>query len=655
MATKTIFITQLTTSSFTVPADFGSLVSIEALGAGGGSDTGGSNKVPGGGGGAYAYSNYSTNLAPGKVLQAYIAPGGEYIAQDPANTTLRDTTGAGFLYVSAASGKGSVNGLLGGDGGLAANCVGSGPKYSGGNGGTSGNTTQFYGKGGGGGAAGPGGVGGNGGNGIGAGYGVQAGGGGGGAGGVSSAGSTGENGIQSSNGGNGGADGNGNAGGLGAVRNTSAATSPVSSSGGGGGAYGDNTYQLAGNGGSTQAVWTSVDGQLASPGGGGGGGLEMGDGGKYGGGAGGGYNNIHEGKGGQGIIVFTYNVAATASSTPYSVGQSGVANYVNTTSSAVTRVVADNGLGSYSPVVIGSGGGGRVDIPVVISANQPNVQVDVVALAGYRTGVSNITITVNAGVYIYATNKTSPAILIYGTNPGDTVTLINNGKIIGYGGNGGLLVSRQCGGCGSPPYIDYVPENGFTAVSTLSNLTITNNGYIGGGGGGGGAGNFSYYSPSGGGGAGGGTGNPYSGTRTPVGTKGANGVEFDIGYCQCWQYPIGGNGGFIIDNPTGGASNGIFAGNASGEGGNAGGAGSSISSGAFITNPGGGTGNAGAVSGSGYAIGGGGGGFGGAGATGFGGGGYSSQVGGVGGYAVNKNGKTVTITGSGPVYGTVVA
>jgi hypothetical protein len=319
----------------------------------------------------------------------------------------------------------------------------------------------------------------------------------------------------------------------------------------------------------------------------------------------------------------------------------------------VTRVVANNGLGSYSPVVIGSGGG-AVNRTVALTSNQANVVINVVDISGYKTGITNVTITVDSGVYIYSTNKTSPVILIYGANSGDTVTLINNGKIIGYGGNGGLLVSRQCGGCSNPPYIDYVPENGFTAVSTLSNLTITNNGYISGGGGGGGSANVSYYSVGGGGGAGGGTGNPYSGTRTPVGTKGADGVGFDIGTDQCWQYVSGGNGGFIIDTPTGGAANGgPINGNANGAGGNAGGAGSTAAAvGGTSTNPGGGTGNASAVTGTNDTIAGGGGGFGGAGATGV---GASNQVGGVGGYAVNKNGKTVTIAGSGTVYGTVVA
>ena len=39
MAVKTVFITSGTT--FTIPSDFGSLVSVEAIGAGGGSTTGG--------------------------------------------------------------------------------------------------------------------------------------------------------------------------------------------------------------------------------------------------------------------------------------------------------------------------------------------------------------------------------------------------------------------------------------------------------------------------------------------------------------------------------------------------------------------------------------------------------------------------------------
>jgi hypothetical protein len=399
-----------------------------------------------------------------------------------------------------------------------------------------------------------------------------------------------------------------------------------------------------------------VNGVIAGPGGGGGGGDVSGRGGTYGGGAGGGFEaQGYAVGGGQGIIAFTYNVAETASSTPYSVGQGGVANFVNTTSSAVTNVVANNGLGSYSPVVIGSGGG-SASPTLTISANQANVQVDVVALAGYKTGISNITITVNAGVNVYSTSLTAPALVIYGANTGDTVTLINNGNIIGYGGNGGFLGSAGSG----LPYT-FPAIAGGPALSTLSNVTVVNNGNIGGGGGGGGGGFLVFNGPSfgGGGGAGGGTGNPYINTRTISFTNpGPNGRPsgFDS-CCSCQTYYGGGDGGYIIATPTGGTLGTLTPGfNVLGIGGNAGGSGAaserSSSSSYTPGNNGGGTSNAPVpTTQANTRTGGGGGGFGGSGAS-----GYNSnavvQVGQVGGYAIVKNGKTVTVSGSGNVYGT---
>jgi hypothetical protein len=653
MPTKTILFTDVGTSSFTVPGDFGSLVSFEAIGGGGGG-AGFLSRAAGGGGGAYAKSTFSNNLAPGKVLQVFVGAGGnpsffsngeESYVRDPSNS---------FYYILAAGAAGG-DGSIPGQGGQIANCVGSGPFYSGGNGGTA---TQTHSKGGGGGAGGPGGNGGTGGPGIGGGSTTQGGGGGGGAGGIA-AGSNGATGVQGTRGGNGGADGNANPGGLGATTST-AATTPSLSNGGGGGGYGNSssfTYKDAAQGGNSATIWTSVDGKVAAPGGGSGGGYIAANGGTYGGGSGGFFQDngtgVGSGHGGQGLVAFTYNVAPNATATPYSVGQSGVANYVNTTSSAVTKVVADNGLGSYSPVVIGSGGG-AANVPLVISANQANLRINVVDIAGYKTGISNITITVNAGVNVYSTSPTIPALSIYGENPGDTVTLVNNGNIMGYGGNGGIIRYT-----GSSPTTQAAVA-GFTALSSLSNLTIVNNGNIGGGGGGGGATRDGF---NGGGGAGGGTGNPDLGIRyISFSSPGPNGeiVNYPEGCCCNFQYYGGGNGGYIISTPTGGSIgttsslNYVYV----GVGGNAGGSGSLASGGAIFVpgNDGGGTGNAPIPNNQvGPNIAGGGGGFGGSGSA-----GYSNetstpfirQVGAVGGYAINKNGKTVTVSGSGNIYGT---
>jgi hypothetical protein len=107
----------------------------------------------------------------------------------------------------------------------------------------------------------------------------------------------------------------------------------------------------------------------------------------------------------------------------------------------------------------------------------------------------------------------------------------------------------------------------------------------------------------------------------------------------------------VIATPTGGSLGSTAVNSYNfGIGGNAGGSGGYINNTTQPTpgNNGGGTGNAPTAT---YSVsGGGGGGFGGSGAA-----GYSIQtfqLGAVGGYAINKNGKTVTVSGSGNIYGT---
>lgn len=72
MAIKTVFITSGTT--FTIPSDFGSLVSVECLGAGAGSNVGlGSG---GGGGGSYAKVTTISGLVASALVSVQIGAGG---------------------------------------------------------------------------------------------------------------------------------------------------------------------------------------------------------------------------------------------------------------------------------------------------------------------------------------------------------------------------------------------------------------------------------------------------------------------------------------------------------------------------------------------------------------------------------------------------
>ena len=119
------------------------------------------------------------------------------------------------------------------------------------------------------------------------------------------------------------------------------------------------------------------------------------------------------------------------------------------------------------------------------------------ALANGWDGVAPATITVATGAYIYSTSTGTPALTIDGSWPGG-LTFVNNGVIMGMGGNG----APATGGASA----------GGTAIYLGRNTTITNNGYILGGGGAGQAGttyvtsNWGYANVGGGGGAGGGAG-----------------------------------------------------------------------------------------------------------------------------------------------------
>jgi len=122
-------------------------------------------------------------------------------------------------------------------------------------------------------------------------------------------------------------------------------------------------------------------------------------------------------------------------------------------------------------------------------------------------GTSPAEVTIDAGVYIWSDNTSVAALHTGGAYPGG-LTIINNGFIMGKGGNGGYQ---------NADLATYTPPtSGGPAIILTQAVTIENsNGYIGGGGGGGAGStggpinilNTPAYAP-GGGGAGGGLGAP---------------------------------------------------------------------------------------------------------------------------------------------------
>lgn len=162
MAINTVFITTTGASTFTVPADFASLVSVECIGGGGGGQNGGGGG--GGAGGAYAISTAVTGLTASGSAFCSVGAGGAAGAAggdtwfNAASSAAPTLTTQGALAKAGNGGGGTGSRSVGG---LVSASVGT-TKYDGGAGGlaTSGSTSS----GGGGGAAGPSGPGGSGGD-----------------------------------------------------------------------------------------------------------------------------------------------------------------------------------------------------------------------------------------------------------------------------------------------------------------------------------------------------------------------------------------------------------------------------------------------------------------------------------------------------------
>lgn len=278
----------------------------------------------------------------------------------------------------------------------------------------------------------------------------------------------------------------------------------------------------------------------------------------------------------------------------------------------------------------------RVALAQTFSTDTTQTAIGISTLPGYVAGITDITITVNNGVYLYSTDVSSPALAISGATAGDTVTLINNGFIIGMGGNPSIggKSGTQAGG---------------PAMSLGYNISLTNNSYIAGGGGSGGGQGFGGGVVSnnygGGGGAGGGPGSgPSGGAGGGPGQSGGNGGSSNYGG---WTAYGGGGGGRILPGVGGGSRSG-----GGGAGGGAGGGpgGGGTGTGGSANNPGG-SGSGGSTP-SGYGTSGGGGGWGAAGGN-YTNSGSGTYFGGAGGKAINLNGFTITYVVTGTVYGAV--
>lgn len=182
----------------------------------------------------------------------------------------------------------------------------------------------------------------------------------------------------------------------------------------------------------------------------------------------------------------------------------------------VSNATANNAIPTSGTISLSQfyGATNRVSINIVLSTNQTNYVLNTAKAPGYVAGISDITLIINSGVYVSSNNTSVPALDV-GTSwaAGDTITIVNNGFIIGMGGAGGTGQSidhhRIFGGSAGAA--------GGLALRAQRAVSVNNAGTIGGGGGGGGGGiafaiTFSpnSYTSNGGGGGGGGRSNPAS-------------------------------------------------------------------------------------------------------------------------------------------------
>jgi hypothetical protein len=185
-----------------------------------------------------------------------------------------------------------------------------------------------------------------------------------------------------------------------------------------------------------------------------------------------------------------------------------------------------------------------------ISGNTSNYNLKSSAIAAGWNQVLKLTatITINAGVYVYATSGNYAFATGVTFPTGTTLSVVNNGTIVGYGGAGGD--TEAVGAAGGP------------AILFQYATTVTNNGRIAGGGGGGGGGgsvglsefygNYNVgYNEGIGGAGGGGLGSGGSGSLTAA-AGGSAGTGGNDGVCTA----IGGTGGTGGSYGAAGASGG---------------------------------------------------------------------------------------------------
>lgn len=180
----------------------------------------------------------------------------------------------------------------------------------------------------------------------------------------------------------------------------------------------------------------------------------------------------------------------------------------------------------------------RAALALTIASNTQNYDVYTQASASpsYVAGTTDLTVTVNPGIVVGSSTTGSYAMSVPSSfTSGDTVTIVNNGTVIGRGGDGGR---------GGPRYSLPITAGGTGGNALYANYAtvFTNNGTLSGAGGGGGGGRAGYGQGGGGGGGAGNTaGSGGAGGAAPLpGSAGAAG-----------SLTAGGGGGASYPGPAG--------------------------------------------------------------------------------------------------------
>lgn len=197
-----------------------------------------------------------------------------------------------------------------------------------------------------------------------------------------------------------------------------------------------------------------------------------------------------------------------------------------------------------------------LNTPTLLTISSDTANYNIATALGNPTTPKNVILTINSGITVYS-NSTSQASLDTSNLPsGSTVKIINNGLIVGRGGNGGF------GGGHCWLAVPTAGGNGGDAINATVAVFVDNtNGYIygaGGGGGGSGSSCASFAGGSGGGGAGYGAGGSstswFPAAESGTATAGGAGRQ---GHIDSYGYALtGGNGGGPGENGSNGATSG---------------------------------------------------------------------------------------------------